>query len=105
MASDKVLEISNLGLTPQIGLKLRDLQKEVGRFGRRGPPEKIKELIKTLCGIKPLKLSEIGELLRRNPKYLRDRYLMPMLEAGELEHKYTENPAHPQQAYITKEKV
>ena len=93
------------GLTPHIrplpGLS-HDLTEMVRKIGIRTPPDKVKEVIKNLCLSRPFKPSEIALLLKRNHRYVRDYYLTPMVELGELELVFPDNPAHPQQAYRTK---
>ena len=46
--------------------------------------------------------SEIAVLLKRSHRYVRDHYLTPMVESGELELTFPDNPAHPRQAYQVK---
>jgi len=74
----------------------------VQRVGKRAPPSMIKEVIKQLCLSRPLKPSEIALLVQRNQRYLRDHYLSPMVESGELELGFPDNPAHYQQSYKTR---
>jgi len=65
----------------------------------RNPPEKLRDVIYRLCSWKPLKASHLAGLLGKRHRYLVDKHLRPMLEAGELERLYPEKLAHPQQAY------
>ncbi len=93
------------GLTPHIRPLSElsyDLTEMVRKIGIRTPPDKVKEVIKNLCLSRPFKPSEIALLLKRNHRYVRDYYLTPMVELGELELVFPDNPAHPQQAYRTK---
>jgi ATP-dependent DNA helicase RecG len=85
---------------PEILLSLSDDVIEIVRkIGIRTSPDKVKELIKKLCSSRPFKPSEIALLLKKNHRYVRDYYLTPMVESGELELEFPDNPAHPQQAY------
>ncbi len=79
-----------------------DLTEMVRKIGIRTRPNKVKEVIKNLCSSGPFKPSEIALLLKRNHRYMRDYYLTPMVESGELELVFPDNPAHPQQAYQIK---
>ncbi len=94
------------GLTPHIrslpeelmGLS-QDLKEIIQKIGIRTPHARIREAIKRLCSSRPFKPSEIALLLKRNQRHMRDYYLTPMVELGELELVFPDNPAHPQQAY------
>ena len=91
------------GLTPQIDLSLgKELTEKLLKIGQRSSPDSIKQIIKELCASRPFKPSEIALLLKRNARHLRNAYLTPMVEAGDVELMFPENPAHPQQAYRTK---
>ena len=76
--------------------------EEIQKIGKRTPPDIIKQVIKQLCASRPFKPGEIALLLKRNHRYVRDYFLAPMVESGELELVFPENPAHPQQAYQVK---
>jgi hypothetical protein len=73
------------------------------KLDKRAPPHAIRQAIQLLCRSRPFKPSEMALLLKRNPRYLRDYYLTPMIESGDLELLFPDNPAHPQQAYRTKQ--
>ena len=91
------------GLTPQIDLSLgKELTEKLLKIGQRSSPDSIKQIIKELCASRSFKPSEIALLLKRNARHLRNAYLTPMVEAGDVELMFPENPAHPQQAYRTK---
>jgi ATP-dependent DNA helicase RecG len=79
-----------------------DLTEMIRKIGVRTPPDKVKEVIKNLCSSRPFKPSEIALLLKRNHRYVRDYYLTPMVESGELELVFPDNLANPQQAYRIK---
>ncbi len=79
-----------------------DLQNELKVVGKRVNPEKMKELVKRLCAIQPWKLPELAQLLRRHTNYIRQNYLLPLIESDELEYLFPHQPNHPQQAYRTK---
>jgi ATP-dependent DNA helicase RecG len=86
--------ILSKGLTEEIKDKIKNLKK-------RTPPQKIRSLIRELCDLQPLKLSEIATLLDRHPKYIRENYLNHMVKNQELEYVFND-PNHPQQAYRSK---
>jgi len=97
------------GITPHTTLLSEEflgldqaLREEIQQIGKRTPPTAIRGIIRQLCSVRPFKPSELSQLLKRNHRYLRDNYLTPMVEAGELELVFPSNLAHPQQAYKVK---
>ncbi len=79
-----------------------NLTEEISNIGKRTPPDTIKQVIKKICSLRPFKANEIGLLLKRNPRHIRNRYLTPMVESGDLELALPNNPLHPLQTYKTK---
>lgn len=90
--------MSRLQITLTDGLK-----KQIQRLGQKSKPADMICVIKQLCSIRALKLAEISSILRRDPKSLRDRYLTSMIKEQEIEYIYPDNPAHPMQAYRTRQ--
>lgn len=80
-----------------------ELKKELESLGKRVSQVKIKHLILKLCEIKPRKLSEIAFFLKRNANYVREVYLIPLIETGNLKYTFPHQPNHPQQAYKTRQ--
>jgi ATP-dependent DNA helicase RecG len=78
-----------------------ELKNRIKSLKKRTVPQEIRNLIKELCAIQPLKLSDIATILGRHPKYIRENYLNSMIELQELEHTFVD-PNHPQQAYKTR---
>ncbi len=76
-----------------------ELTKQIAALGERAKSSEIKELIKGLCSHGPLQLTQLAQILDRNPKYLRDQFLSKMVRTGQLIYRYADQPAHPQQAY------
>lgn len=74
------------------------IKNKINAFGKRTPPETVKDLIKELCAFRPMKLSDLATILNRHPKYIREQYLNEMIKQQELEHVFAD-PNHPQQAY------
>lgn len=79
------------------------LKHKINNLKKRTAPQEMREIIKELCAIKPLKLSDIAILLGRHPKYVRENYLNDMIKLRELEHTFS-NPNHPEQSYRTKKR-
>ncbi len=79
------------------------LYDQIQKMGKRTPPDAIKQIIRLLCASRPFKHSEIALLLKRNQSYIRDNYLLPMVESGDLELVFEDSPTHPLQAYRAKQ--
>lgn len=76
-----------------------DIAQAVQRLGQRSTPDEVRSAIRGLCAWRPMRPAEIAAILKRNPEYVRNTYLAPMVRDGELAYTYPDNPAHPQQAY------
>ncbi len=63
-------------------------------------PEQTEQIILELCRGRFLTYRQIGELLRRDAKRTKDRFLSKMVKDGRLKTKYAD-PTHPEQAYQT----
>ncbi len=81
-----------------------DLAKKIESIGKRTSTQAIKQIIRGLCSVQAFTTAQIAHLLKRNPNHVRNVYLLPMIESGELEGLYPDNPTHPLQAYVTKMK-
>lgn len=79
------------------------LHEQIQKIGKRTPIDAVKQIIRLMCASRSFKPSEIALLLKRNPRHIRDYYLTPMIESGDLELAFPDNPAHPQQAYRAKQ--
>jgi ATP-dependent DNA helicase RecG len=71
------------------------------REKQRLAPEQMEQIILDLCQGRYLTAHEIGALVHRNPKNLRDRYLTPLSESGQLLRKHPK-ANDPNQAYTKK---
>ncbi len=63
--------------------------------------ERIKNIIKKLCNIRPMKSHEIAGLFGKREDYFKRKFLGPMVGAQELKYLYPEMINHPEQAYLT----
>jgi hypothetical protein len=61
-------------------------------------PAKMRELIRQLCQVQSLTVSQIAGLLNRHPEGIRNRFLSEMVREGVLLARYPD-PTHPEQAY------
>ncbi len=76
-----------------------DLGARIGALGRRSPPDAVREVVVELLHQRPWRLEELGHLLQRNPEYVRQRYVQPLLAAGRIRMTRPEVPNDPEQAY------
>lgn len=76
-----------------------DLAARVGALGRRSRPEDVTEVVLDLLRLRDWPLDELATALGRNPKYVREQYLQPMVQAGRATMTRPEEPNHPEQAY------
>jgi ATP-dependent DNA helicase RecG len=89
------------GLDGELVLLPAQLKRKIESLRRRTSPREIRDLIKEICAVQPLKLREIALLLKRHPKYVREKHLNDMVELQELEYLFAD-PNHPNQAYKAK---
>jgi len=82
-----------------------DLKIELQSLGKKVKSAQFKDLIKRLCGLGTLQLSQLSMIFDREPRYIRDHYLTEMIKSGDLAYLYPDTPAHPKQAYKTPDKA
>lgn len=76
-----------------------DLKSKIENLRKKSDIEEVKSLIKDLCSLRPFRIQELSEILKRNPKYIKEVYLKSMIESGTLEYTFPHQSSHPQQAY------
>lgn len=76
-----------------------ELAARVGEVGRRSPPDTVRGVVLDLLRQRAWRLEELGQLLHRNPEYVRQKYLQPLLEAAQIRMTRPEVPNDPEQAY------
>lgn len=79
-----------------------DLKSKIENLRKKSDIEEVRSLIKDLCSLRPFRIQELSEILKRNPKYIKEVYLKSMIESGVLEYIFPHQSSHPQQAYRTK---
>ncbi|MEA3496004.1 MAG: AAA family ATPase, partial [Bacteroidota bacterium] len=67
--------------------------------------EKAKQIIMSICAIRPYKLNELSILLKKGDNYISRKYIKPMIDSGDLQYKFPEMINHPNQAYLSKKKI
>lgn len=88
----KVRQALLAGLSGEVGAR-------VGALGRRSPPDAVRGVILELLRQRDWRLEEMGQLLQRNPEYIRQTYVQPLLEAGRIHMTRPDVPNDPEQAY------
>lgn len=76
-----------------------ELGARVGAVGRRSPPDTVRDVVLDLLRQRAWRLEELGQLLQRNPEYVRQKYLQPLLEAAHIRMTRPDVPNDPEQAY------
>lgn len=72
------------------------------RLGERSQNRRLVEIaILKLCALRPFTVVEMAKFIQREPVYVQQRFVGPMIKSGELQYLYPERPAHPRQAYVT----
>ena len=74
---------------------------EQARAKSRLTPESMRKVLTALCAVSELSLEEIGRMLHRNARGIRNRYLRPMVQSGRMQLRFPDEPNHPKQAYRT----
>jgi ATP-dependent DNA helicase RecG len=80
-------------------IEQESLEDRLAKIGGRTKTEEIKNLILELCKIQPRSSSELASLLKRERKYLLDKYLKPLIDEGLLEYTNAEKLNDPHQTY------
>ena len=75
------------------------LAAKLGAVGLRHPPQEIRDLVVSLCGLRDWRVDELSIVLRRNPEVVRQNYLRPLMRDGRLAMTNPYEPNDPQQAY------
>lgn len=76
-----------------------ELAKRLPAPGQRMGSPALRTLICDLCGWQPLRGEELATFLGKDLKYLRNKHLSAMVQAGKLAFLYPESPNHKLQAY------
>ena len=76
-----------------------ELEERLPAPGQRMGGAALRQLIRDLCGWQALRGEELATLLGKDLKYLRNKHLSAMVQAGRLAFQYPESPNHALQAY------
>lgn len=77
----------------------RELAREVAQLNQWTPQPDLRLLIQRLCAWRPMNAGELASLLKRSRTYLRNTYITPMIQAGELRFTKPGAPNDPTQRY------
>ena len=82
---------------------LESLQQIAGRItgSKKSSKNLVREIIRDLCRIKALSISEIAQLLNRKEDSIRNHYINPMCDQGVLKRQYPNILNHPKQKYYS----
>jgi len=78
----------------------QNLRERIAALAPHASAEILKRLILDLCSWEPLNDDAMAELIGRDARYLRVKYLSNMVRSGELRWLYPDIPNHPLQAYV-----
>ena len=67
--------------------------------------DNIRRVVRYLCSQRACTASQLANAVEKNPQYLKEAYIFPMIKAGELEYLYPDKLNHPKQAYRTSRKT
>ncbi len=81
---------------------LEELVLEIRQVGKRPSYNLMVRVIKQICSIQPFSAAQLATILERNPHRLQEKYLKPMVDAGDLDMLFPNAPKHKKQAYIAK---
>ncbi len=74
------------------------------RMGKRAAPEQVTSIIVEICKHGPFSKEEISIIVGREPSYVAQNYLSPLVKSGSIEMTIKEQPSHPNQRYQTSRK-
>lgn len=78
-----------------------ELAARIGALGLRSVPADVRAAVLALCALRPWGVEDLATVLRRNPEYVRQNHLRPLMREGLLVQTRPDEPQHPQQAYRT----
>ena len=76
-----------------------ELAARVGGIGQRHPPDRVRDLVVDLCAHRSWRVDELALLLQRNPEFIRQSYLRPLLAQQRIAMTLPDTPNSPLQAY------
>lgn len=75
-----------------------ELQLRIAALPEKASFEEVAGVILDLCRLRYWEIGELGRVLSRNPRYLRTRYILPLVDSGRLVTLHLAR-RHPRQAY------
>ena len=76
-----------------------ELAARVGGIGQRHQPDRVRDLVVDLCAHRSWRVDELALLLQRNPEFIRQSYLRPLLAQQRIVMTLPDTPNSPLQAY------
>ena len=94
------LDAKKGGLDAPSGESSSDISAILNSLGSgKDKPEKVRRAILDLCRLRPFGGAELAKLLKRQQKYLQEKYLGAMVREGLLQYTIPDVPSHERQAY------
>lgn len=76
-----------------------ELAARVGGIGQRHQPDRVRDLVVDLCAHRSWRVDELALLLQRNPEFIRQSYLRPLLAQQRIAMTLPDTPNSPLQEY------
>ena len=76
-----------------------ELAARVGGIDQRHQPDRVRDLVVDLCAHRSWRVDELALLLQRNPEFIRQSYLRPLLAQQRIAMTLPDTPNSPLQAY------
>jgi hypothetical protein len=91
-------------LVKQLNLSQQVIEK-IAALPARAATGVLDDLILDLCRIQPMSLVELSSLTRKHHDHLRQRNIKRLIACGDLEYLHPEQHNHPDQKYVTIDKM
>jgi ATP-dependent DNA helicase RecG len=92
-------EVPPLTLGEDTFVLQEELASLISKLGKKTSDVNVRRIIIALCEQRPFSAAQLGSILNRSTEGLRNRFLTPLLNSGELVYTIPSNPSHPKQAY------
>ncbi|MDR3470613.1 MAG: ATP-binding protein [Devosia sp.] len=93
------VQLADLNIPPDLKSRLLHFS-----LGRRADPNEVRAMIVELCRHGPFSKELIAGTIKRDPVYVAQNYLAPLVKEGLLTLVFPQTPSHPDQKYIAPKK-
>ena len=92
--------------TPPLETLPENIKLEIKNLGKRvNDTENINKIILDICSIKPFKSTELATILGKREDYIKRKFLSEMIATKHLKYLHPEMLNHPEQAYLTNNRI